>query len=276
MSGKLRLAGVIGHPISHSKSPRLHGHWLKRYGIDGHYIPINVAPDDLARTIELLPRLGFAGINVTLPHKEAVMALCDEITPRAKAVGAVNTIIFQEDGSVLGDNTDGYGFMANQYAGAPNWRADTGPAVVLGAGGAARGVVAGLLDAGTQQIILSNRTAERATALQSEFGARVLVSAWDDVGDAIKGANLLVNTTSLGMDGQPALPVSLDHLCSETLVTDIVYTPLKTQLLIDAAARGCAVVDGLGMLLHQAVPGFEAWFGQKPIVDDELRDAVLS
>ena len=276
MSGKLRLAGVIGHPISHSKSPRLHGHWLKRYGIDGHYIPMNVAPDDLARTIELLPRLGFAGINVTLPHKEAVMALCDEITPRAKAVGAVNTVIFQEDGSVLGDNTDGYGFMANLYAGAPNWRADTGPAVVLGAGGAARGVVAALLDADAPQIILSNRTAERATALQSEFGARVVVSAWDDVGDAIKGANLLVNTTSLGMDGQPALPVSLDHLGSETLVTDIVYAPLKTQLLIDAAARGCAFVDGLGMLLHQAAPGFEAWFGQKPIVDDELRQAVLS
>ena len=276
MSGKLRLAGVIGHPISHSKSPRLHGHWLKRYGIDGHYIPMNVAPDDLARTIELLPRLGFAGINVTLPHKEAVMALCDEITPRAKAVGAVNTVIFQEDGSVLGDNTDGYGFMANLYAGAPNWRADTGPAAVLGAGGAARGVVAALLDANAPQIILSNRTAERATALQSEFGTRVVVSAWDDVGDAIKGANLLVNTTSLGMDGQPALPVSLDHLGSETLVTDIVYAPLKTQLLIDATARGCAVVDGLGMLLHQAAPGFEAWFGQKPIVDDELRDAVLS
>jgi shikimate dehydrogenase len=276
MSGKLRLAGVIGHPISHSKSPRLHGHWLKRYGIDGHYIPMNVAPDDLARTIELLPRLGFAGINVTLPHKEAVMALCDEITPRAKAVGAVNTVIFQEDGSVLGDNTDGYGFMANLYAGAPNWRADTGPAAVLGAGGAARGVVAALLDANAPQIILSNRTAERATALQSEFGTRVVVSAWDDVGDAIKGANLLVNTTSLGMDGQPALPVSLDHLGSETLVTDIVYAPLKTQLLIDATARGCAVVDGLGMLLHQAAPGFEAWFSQKPIVDDELRDAVLS
>ena len=276
MSGKLWLAGVIGHPISHSKSPRLHGHWLKRYGIDGHYIPMNVAPDDLARTIELLPRLGFAGINVTLPHKEAVMALCDEITPRAKAVGAVNTVIFQEDGSVLGDNTDGYGFMANLYAGAPNWRADTGPAAVLGAGGAARGVVAALLDANAPQIILSNRTAERATALQSEFGTRVVVSAWDDVGDAIKGANLLVNTTSLGMDGQPALPVSLDHLGSETLVTDIVYAPLKTQLLIDAAARGCAVVDGLGMLLHQAAPGFEAWFSQKPIVDDELRDAVLS
>ena len=276
MSGKLRLAGVIGHPISHSKSPRLHGHWLKRYGIDGLYIPMNVAPDDLARTIELLPQLGFAGINVTLPHKEAVTALCDEITPRAKAVGAVNTVIFQEDGSILGDNTDGYGFMANLYAGAPNWRANTGPAVVLGAGGAARGVVAALLDAGAPQIILSNRTVERATALQSEFGARVVVSAWDDVGDAIKGANLLVNTTSLGMDGQPALPVSLEHLGSETLVTDIVYAPLKTQLLIDAAARGCAVVDGLGMLLHQAAPGFETWFGQKPIVDDELRDAVLS
>ncbi|MGB1266308.1 MAG: shikimate dehydrogenase family protein, partial [Nereida ignava] len=146
----------------------------------------------------------------------------------------------------------------------------------LGAGGAARGVVAALLDAGAPQIILSNRTAERATALQSEFGARVVVSAWDDVSDAIKGANLLVNTTSLGMDGQPALPVSLDHLGPETLVTDIVYAPLKTQLLIDAAARGCAVVDGLGMLLHQAAPGFEAWFGQKPIVDDELRQAVLS
>ena len=209
MSGKLRLAGVIGHPISHSKSPRLHGHWLKRYGIDGHYIPMNVAPDDLARTIELLPQLGFAGINVTLPHKEAVTALCDEITPRAKAVGAVNTVIFQEDGSILGDNTDGYGFMANLYAGAPNWRANTGPAVVLGAGGAARGVVAALLDAGAPQIILSNRTVERATALQSEFGARVVVSAWDDVGDAIKGANLLVTQPRLGWMANPPCPFHL-------------------------------------------------------------------
>lgn len=276
MSVKLRLAGVIGHPISHSKSPRLHGHWLKRYGIDGHYIPMDVVRDDLAQTIELLPRLGFAGINVTLPHKEAVMDLCDEITPRAKSIGAVNTVTFQSDGSVLGDNTDGYGFISNLYANAPNWKADTGPAVVLGAGGAARGVVAALLDAGAPQIVLSNRTAERATELQSEFGSQVAVSAWDDVGGAIKDANLLVNTTSLGMDGQPALSISLDQLHSETLVTDIVYTPLRTQFLMDAAARGCVGVDGLGMLLYQAAPGFEAWFGQKPVVDDELRQAVLS
>jgi shikimate dehydrogenase len=276
MSGKLRLAGVIGHPIAHSKSPRLHGHWLKRYKIDGHYIPMDVAPGDLAKTIKLLPRLGFAGINVTQPHKEAVMALCDEITPRAKAVGAVNTVIFQDNGSVLGDNTDGFGFIANLFAEAPNWRVEAGPAIVLGAGGAARGVVVALLDAGAPQVVLSNRTAERATALQSEFGSRVVVSAWDDVASSIEGANLLVNTTSLGMDGQPALSISLDKLSSETLVTDIVYVPLQTQLLIDASARGCAVVDGLGMLLHQAVPGFEAWFGQKPVVDDELRQAVLS
>ena len=276
MSGKLRLAGVIGHPIAHSKSPCLHGHWLKRYKIDGHYIPMDVAPGDLAKTIKLLPRLGFAGINVTQPHKEAVMALCDEITPRAKAVGAVNTVIFQDNGSVLGDNTDGFGFIANLFAEAPNWRVEAGPAIVLGAGGAARGVVVALLDAGAPQVVLSNRTAERATALQSEFGSRVVVSAWDDVASSIEGANLLVNTTSLGMDGQPALSISLDKLSSETLVTDIVYVPLQTQLLIDASARGCAVVDGLGMLLHQAVPGFEAWFGQKPVVDDELRQAVLS
>jgi shikimate dehydrogenase len=237
---------------------------------------MDVAPGDLAKTIKLLPRLGFAGINVTQPHKEAVMALCDEITPRAKAVGAVNTVIFQDNESVLGDNTDGFGFIANLFAEAPNWRVEAGPAIVLGAGGAARGVVVALLDAGAPQVVLSNRTAERATALQSEFGSRVVVSAWDDVASSIEGANLLVNTTSLGMDGQPALSISLDKLSSETLVTDIVYVPLQTQLLIDASARGCAVVDGLGMLLHQAVPGFEAWFGQKPVVDDELRQAVLS
>ncbi|MCF6444626.1 shikimate dehydrogenase [Nereida sp. MMG025] len=270
------LAGVLGHPIGHSLSPRLHGHWLERYGINGHYVPLRVLPRNLAQTLKLLPKLGFAGVNVTIPHKEAVFKHADTVTERAKLIGAANTLVFQKGGKILADNTDGYGFMANLKSGAPDWSAKNGKAVVLGAGGASRAVIVSLLAEGAPEILLTNRTFERAEALAEEFGPRVTPIDWIDAGAIVDDANVLVNTTSLGMAGQSDLRVPLDGLSPDTLVTDIVYNPLETGLLRAAKAKGCVTVDGLGMLLHQAVPGFAAWFGQKPEVDDALRKAVLA
>ncbi|WGH80290.1 shikimate dehydrogenase [Jannaschia ovalis] len=266
------LAGVIGDPIGHSRSPRLHGHWLRRYGIDGQYVPLHVRPADLEATLRLLPRIGFAGINVTLPHKEAVFALADTVTDRARSVEAANTLSFR-DGGIHADNTDGIGFIASLRQGAPGWPADR-PAVVLGAGGAARGIVAALLDAGVPHVRIANRTAARAEALAARFPAAEAI-AWDATPAALADCGLLVNTTSLGMAGQPPLEIALDDLAPEAVVTDIVYAPLVTDLLARAAARGNPTVDGLGMLLHQAAPGFAAWFGATPEVDDALRRAVL-
>ncbi|MDB2407431.1 shikimate dehydrogenase [Jannaschia sp.] len=268
------LAGVIGDPIAHSRSPRLHGHWLRRYGIDGHYVPLHVRPDDLEATLALLPRLGFSGINVTIPHKEAVFALAHETTDRARAIGAANTLTFK-DGRIHADNTDGYGFTANLRQEAAT-RDTQAPALVLGAGGAARGVIAALLDEGASRITLTNRSADRAEALAALFGPRVTPLPWAEASTALPGHGLLVNTTSLGMSGKPALDLDLSGLDREATVTDIVYTPLDTPLLAAARARGNPTVDGLGMLLHQAVPGFRAWFGIDPQVDAELRAAVLA
>ncbi|PSL17958.1 shikimate dehydrogenase [Shimia abyssi] len=269
------LAGVIGNPIAHSKSPRLHGFWLNKYGLTGHYIPLEVATDDLEAVLRAMPKMGFVGTNVTLPHKERVMQFVDSVTDRATLIGAVNTIIFRNDGTILGDNTDGYGFIENLRQGAPAWNASAGAAVVLGAGGAARAVVASLLDAGVPEILLTNRTRARAEKLREDFGARVKVVEWVQAGNVLDQAATLVNTTSLGMTGKPDLRVPLDGLRKETVVTDLVYTPMQTQLLAVAAEKGCATVDGLGMLLHQAVPGFERWFGRRPTVDEEARRAVL-
>ncbi|TFL17550.1 shikimate dehydrogenase [Jannaschia formosa] len=269
-----RLAGVIGDPIAHSRSPRLHGHWLRRYGIDGHYVPLHVRAEDLEATLALLPRLGFAGINVTIPHKEAVFALADEVTDRARAVGAANTLTFR-DGRIHADNTDGYGFLANLRQEAPG-RDARAPALVLGAGGAARGVIAALLDEGAERVTLTNRSAGRAEALAELFGPRVVTHPWERAAEALPGHALVVNTTSLGMAGNPPLELDLTGLDPTATVTDIVYTPLETPLLAAARARGNPVVDGLGMLLHQAVPGFRAWFGAEPQVDDALRAAVMA
>ncbi|MGX9352439.1 shikimate dehydrogenase [Shimia sp. W99] len=270
------LAGVIGNPIAHSKSPRLHGHWLKRYGLTGHYVPLEVDAADLGDVLSAMPRMGFVGCNVTIPHKERVMEHVDQITDRATLIGAVNTLIFRNDGTILGDNTDGYGFIENLRQGAPDWDASAGPAVVLGAGGAARAIVASLLDAGVPEILLTNRTRVRAEKLREDFGARISVVEWVQAGNLLEKAATVVNTTSLGMAGKAELRVPLDGLRKETVVTDLVYNPLRTQLLEIAAAKGCVTVDGLGMLLHQAVPGFERWFGRRPVVDDETRQAVLA
>lgn len=272
---KIPLAAVIGHPIAHSKSPQVHGHWLKKFGLKGHYIPIDVEGGDLKKVIKTLPKMGFVGANVTIPHKERVMELVHQVTDRATLIGAVNTLIFLEDGKIIGDNTDGYGFIENLRQGVPDWQPDAGPAVVLGAGGAARAVIASLLDAGVPEILISNRTRVRAEQLRDVFGMRLSVVEWVQAGNAIEDGLTVVNTTSLGMVGKPELRVPLDGLRKEAVVTDLVYNPLQTQLLAAAEQIGCRTVDGLGMLLHQAVPGFERWFGLRPEVDDAARRAAM-
>ncbi|MGV6810814.1 MAG: shikimate dehydrogenase [Brevirhabdus sp.] len=272
---KIPLAGVIGHPIAHSKSPLLHGHWLRQHGLAGHYIPMDVATDDLEQTLRLLPKIGFRGLNVTIPHKERALQIADLVTDRAALIGAANTLIFRDDGRIHADNTDGYGFIENLKQGAPDWNPKAGPAVVLGAGGAARAVLSSLMEAGVTSIILTNRTRARADKLRSDFGARIQVREWAQAGNLLEEAATVVNTTSLGMKGQPELRVPLDGLNSSAVVTDLVYTPLETHLLRTARQAGCRVVDGLGMLLHQAAPGFERWFGIRPEVDEAARRAVL-
>lgn len=272
---KIPLAGVIGHPIAHSRSPLLFQHWLKTYDKRGFYIPTDVEKHDLEGVIRTLPKMGFVGCNVTLPHKTAVLKIADLATDRATLIGAANTLIFRKDGKIHADNTDGYGFIANLRQGAPDWDPSRGPAVVFGAGGASRAVIASLIDAGVTEILLSNRTRPKAEALKDAFGTKITVVDWVQAGNTIEEAATVVNTTSLGMDGQPDLRVPLDGLQRGTVVTDLVYTPLRTGLIETAEAAGCVVVDGLGMLLHQAVPAFERWFGHRPDVDRATRAAAL-
>ena len=262
------LAAVLGDPIRQSRSPRLHGHWLARHGIDGAYVPLRVAPADLPATLDLLPRLGFAGCNVTLPHKRAALDIAQSATARARRIGAANTLTFAQ-GRIEADNTDGIGFLTALRAGS-SWTPDR-PAVVLGAGGAARAVVDALAEAGVPEIRIVNRTAARAEALAAAVPTARAIP-WPG---GLGGAGLLVNTTSLGMVGQPPLDLELAPLDPSAVVMDIVYAPLETPLLAAARMRGLATVDGLGMLLHQAAPGFEAWFGIRPEVDEALRRAVL-
>lgn len=273
---RIPLAAVIGSPIAHSRSPALHGYWLRRYGIRGFYIPMDVAQADLADVLRMMPKMGFVGANVTIPHKEAVLNIADVITDRAALIGAANTLIFRKDGKIQADNTDGAGFIANLRQKAPGWAPSAGPAAVFGAGGAARAVIAALIEVGVPEIRLANRTRARADALRSDFGAKVHVQEWVQAEAMIDGAATVVNTTSLGMTGKPDLVLPLASLSPQALVTDLVYTPLKTQFLIEAEERGATVVDGLGMLLHQAAPGFERWFGIRPEVDEATRNAVLS
>lgn len=272
---KIPLAGVIGSPVAHSKSPKLHHHWLETYDIKGHYIPMDVSHSDLEEVLATLPKMGFVGVNVTVPHKELALSLADQISDRATLIGAANTLIFRPDGGIYADNTDGYGFIENLRSGAPDWDPRSGPALVLGAGGASRAVVVSLLDAGVPEILLTNRTRARAEKLKDEFGQRIRVIDWVQAGTYVEDAALLVNTTSLGMVGSAELKIPLDDLKSHTVVTDLVYAPLRTPLLEAAAERGCTTVDGLGMLLHQGVPGFERWFGTRPEVTFATRTAVL-
>ena len=280
LSGRARVAGVIGYPIAHSLSPRLHGHWLDSLEIDGAYVPLAIAPEHLDEAVRGLVHAGFRGVNVTVPHKRAVMALCDHVTPGARAIGAINTLVFA-DGRIEGSNSDGFGFMENLRTAAPSWTPGAGPAVVLGAGGAAQAVIRSLLDAGVPQIRLTNRTRETADRLAAAFrdsaDGTVTVDDWAGGGQAlVADAALLVNATSLGMVGQPPLRIDLTGLGRDAAVADLVYNPLETPLLAAARENGNPAVDGLGMLLHQARPGFAAWFGVEPRVDETLRRSVLA
>lgn len=273
---RIPLAGVIGSPIAHSRSPRLHAHWLKSYGIRGFYIPMDVAQSDLRSVLAALPKAGFVGVNITIPHKETVLGIADVVTDRAALIGAANTLIFRSDGRIHADNTDGYGFVANMRQNAPNWLPQSGPAAVLGAGGAARAIIASLIEVGAPEIRIANRTRARAETLRAEFGAKVIVHDWVQAGNMLEDAVTVVNTTTLGMEGKPDFRVPLDALSPRAVVNDLVYTPLRTTFLEEAEAIGCTTVDGLGMLLHQAAPAFERWFGVRPEVDAATRDVILS
>ena len=270
------VAGVLGWPIAHSKSPRLFDHWFASLGLPGRYVPLAVRPEDFAEVYRALPKAGLRGVNVTVPHKERALALADAATPAAEAIGAANTIRFEPERGIVADNTDAFGFVENLRAGAPDWDVAAGPALVVGAGGAARAVLHALLEAGAPQVRLTNRTNERAAELGKRFGARIAVIPWEARAAAVSGAATIVNTTSLGMRGNPPLELPLDDAPESSLVTDIVYAPLETPLLAEARRRGLRTVDGLGMLLHQARPAFAAWFGVDPPVDRALRDACLA
>lgn len=275
ISGKARIAGVMGWPVAHSRSPRLHNYWLARYDIDGAYVPLAVRPENLESAVRGLPALGFAGANLTIPHKEAVLPFLDEIDPAAARMGAVNTIVVR-DGRLSGRNTDGFGFLENLKAGAPTWRAASGPAVVIGAGGAAKAIAWALIDAGVPHLRVVNRTMERAQTLAAVLGPAATAVSWDERAAALADAALVVNASALGMTGQPPLELDLSALPQSAVVNDIVYVPLETALLTAARARGHLVVDGIGMLLHQGRPGFQAWYGIDPAVDDDLRAHVLA
>ncbi|MCJ2061191.1 shikimate dehydrogenase [Methylobacterium sp. J-088] len=271
-------AFVVGHPIAHSRSPLIHGHWLAEHGISGSYERLDVAPQAFSAFVRSLPDSGFRGGNVTIPHKEAACARADTLTPRAQKIGAVNTLVVGPDGRIRGDNTDAPGFCAHldQTLG-EGWPArGNGTAVVLGAGGAARAIVVGLAERGMRRILVANRTPARAETVAALAPGIADALAWDDLPAALAETGLLVNTTSLGMKGQPPLALDLAPLPPEAAVADIVYAPLETDLLAVARRRGLAAVDGLGMLLHQAVPGFEAWFGPRPTVTPALRDRIVA
>jgi len=272
------LAGVMGWPVAHSRSPLIHSHWIAQYGLRGAYVPLPVQPEKLEAALRALPVLGFAGCNLTIPHKIAAIDIVDALEPLAQRIGAANTIVVRPDGSLLGRNTDAFGFIANLREAQPQWRVDAGPAVVLGAGGAARAVLAGLLDAGAAEVRICNRTLETAQQLTQDFAgwgnARLQAVPWTERHSALDGAALLVNTTSQGMHGQAPLDIRLDALPATALVTDIVYTPLQTPLLQAAAARGNPTAQGLGMLIHQARPAFEDWFGVLPQTTSALWAAV--
>ena len=268
------LAGVMGWPVAHSRSPLIHNYWLQKYGQAGSYVQLAVQPGQLATALSGLAALGFKGCNVTIPHKVEALKLMQDVDTNARRVGAINTVVVQPGGSLKGMNTDGFGYIQSLLDAQPGWRADAGPAVVLGAGGAARAVVLALSDRGAKEIRLINRTPDKAAAMASEFGSPVKAVPWEQRHAALQNAALLVNTTNQGMQGNEPLELDLSSLPSDALVSDIIYVPLETPLLLAAKARGNPTVGGLGMLLNQARPAFEAWFGVLPEVTPELRRLV--
>jgi shikimate dehydrogenase len=273
---KFVMAGVMGWPVAHSRSPVIHNHWIRQYGLQGAYGLFPVQPGKLEDAIRGLPALGLAGCNVTIPHKVDAMKLMDAVDPLARRMGAINTIVVSPEGALHGFNNDGFGYIQCLRDAKPDWQANAGPATVLGAGGAARAVVLSLLDEGATEVRLINRTRAKAQALADEFGSGVHVYDWDERHEALSGIALLVNTTNQGMHGQPDLDIQLDRLPQTALVSDAIYIPLETPLLKAARLRGNATVNGLGMLLNQARPAFKAWFGVMPEITDELRQAIMA
>ena len=268
------MAGVMGWPVMHSRSPKIHNYWLAKHGLAGTYVPLAIQADGLRAALRALPAVGFAGCNLTIPHKEAAFEVVDRVDPVAKRIGAINCVVVAPDGTLEGRNYDGFGYIQSILEAWPEWRADAGPIVVIGAGGAARAVLVSLADQGAKEIRLVNRTPARADAVAQEFGSPVRTVPWDDRHAALDGAAMLVNTTSQGMAGQPALDLALDKLPASALVSDIIYIPQETPLLAAARQRGNRTVNGLGMLLHQARPAFHAWFGVMPEVTAELRAMI--
>ena len=268
------LAGVMGYPVMHSRSPKLHNYWLAKYGLTGTYVPLAIKAEHLRAALRALPALGFSGCNLTIPHKEAALAIVDKVDPLARRIGAVNCVVVAADGSLAGQNHDAFGYIESVREAQPAWRADAGPIVVIGAGGGARAVLVSLIDQGAREIRLVNRTPARAKALAAELGGPITALGWKQREVALKGAAVLVNATNQGMVGEPPLDLALDALPVSALVSDIIYIPRETALLAAARKRGNPTVNGLGMLLHQARPAFHAWFGIMPEVTPELRAMI--
>ena len=270
-----RLAAVLGNPISHSKSPRMHNYWLKQNKLNGYYIPIKVELENFEETIRALVSMGFSGVNVTIPHKLSALKIADESSSTAQYIGAANTLTFTQENKIYADNTDAYGFINNIKCKYPDWNPKKGTSVVLGAGGASRAVIAALLSEGSKKIIVLNRTIEKAEALKKDYDDKITVESWKNINEVAASSSNIINTTSLGMNNESLISINPNAIPETALVSDLVYTPLETNLLKMAKNRGSRTVDGLGMLIHQGVPGFEAWFGQKPLVTEELRKILI-
>ncbi len=275
IDGNSILTGVIGSPINHTQSPRIHNYWLNHYKINGAYLPLHVSNENLEQTVKLLPKIGFKGFNVTLPHKENIIPYLDTIDPIAIKIGAVNTITVNKSGNLFGFNTDGYGFLENIRKNVTDWNPKRTIVSLIGAGGAARAIIISLIESGVQEIRLFNRTYDRAKKLAKHVDGPIKVLKWDDLERGIIGSNLLVNTTSLGMRGMPPLCIELSSFSSELIVADIVYSPLRTPLLRQASNAGMRAIGGLGMLLYQACPGFNSWYGKKPEVSQHLEQSII-
>ena len=270
-----RLAAVLGNPISHSKSPRMHNYWLKQNKLNGYYVPIKVELENFEETIWTLVSMGFSGVNVTIPHKLSALKIADESSSTAQYIGAANTLTFTKENKIYADNTDAYGFINNIKCKYPDWDPKKGMSVVLGAGGASRAVIAALLSEGSKEIIVLNRTIEKAEALKEDYDNKITVESWKNINEVVASCTNIINTTSLGMNNESLIAIQPNAIPETALVSDLVYTPLETNFLKMAKNRGSRTVDGLGMLIHQGVPGFEAWFGQKPLVTEELRKILI-
>jgi shikimate dehydrogenase len=274
MQEKYLMAGVMGHPVMHSRSPALHNYWLKQHGLLGHYMPLAIAANDIEKALRALPALGFAGCNLTMPHKEKAIPVMDRVSPLVRKIGAMNCVVVGADGSLEGNNFEAFGYTESLAQEIPGWRADLGPVVILGAGGGARAVAAGLVERGAKDIRVINRSPERADKLAADLGAPIVTLPWSMREEALRDAALVINSTSQGMKGHSALDIRLDALPAAAAVSDLIYTPRETPFLEQARRRGNHTVNGLGMLLNQARPAFKAWFGIMPEVTPELRASI--